>query len=130
MKVRSLVNADRALADQRYGIPRSVSMVDGALFDKLNRVGQKLRKKLQPFGGIQVRKLAVIRIESLLMSRQHQLVVTGDFFQLPPVNKGGEPNFVFEAETWEEAIHKSINLTKVFRQRDESMWRLNRFSLN
>jgi hypothetical protein len=46
--------------------------------------------------------------------------VTGDFFQLPPVNKGGEPNFVFEAETWKEAIHKSINLTKVFRQRDES----------
>ncbi|GHJ87381.1 hypothetical protein NliqN6_3783 [Naganishia liquefaciens] len=78
-----------------------VSMVDGELFDKLNKVGQKLRKKLKPFGGI-------------------QLVVTGDFFQLPPVNKGGEPNFVFEAETWEEAIDKSINLTKVFRQRDET----------
>ncbi|KAI5452107.1 DNA helicase [Naganishia albida] len=82
-----------------------VSMVDGELFDKLNRVGQKLRKKTQPFGGI-------------------QLVVTGDFFQLPPVNKGGEPNFVFEAETWKEAIHKSINLTKVFRQRDETFVRM------
>jgi ATP-dependent exoDNAse (exonuclease V) alpha subunit len=32
-----------------------VSMVDGELFDKLNKVGQKLRKKVQPFGGIQVR---------------------------------------------------------------------------
>lgn len=50
--------------------------------------------------------------------------MTGDFFQLPPVNKGGEPNFVFEAETWKDAIHKSINLSKVFRQRDESESRI------
>ena len=35
-------------------IALSVSMVDGELFDKLNKVGQKLRKKLKPFGGIQV----------------------------------------------------------------------------
>jgi ATP-dependent DNA helicase PIF1 len=58
-----------------------------------------------------------------------QLVVTGDFFQLPPVNKGGEPNFVFEAETWKEAIHKSINLTKVFRQRDESKLNIHQVDL-
>lgn len=61
--------------------------------------------------------------------RRVKLVVTGDFFQLPPVNKGGEPNFVFEAETWKEAIHKSINLTKVFRQRDESELRTERLFL-
>jgi ATP-dependent DNA helicase PIF1 len=103
-------------------------MVDGALFDKLNRVGQKLRKKLQPFGGIQVRGLARFYMDLPIMLSAKQLVVTGDFFQLPPVNKGGEPNFVFEAETWEESIHKSINLTKVFRQRDESTCRLYQFS--
>ena len=32
----------------------SVSMVDGDLFDKLARVGSIIRKKTEPFGGIQV----------------------------------------------------------------------------
>jgi ATP-dependent DNA helicase PIF1 len=31
-----------------------VSMVDGDLFDKLSRIGSMLRKKIEPFGGIQV----------------------------------------------------------------------------
>ena len=31
-------------------------MVDGDLFDKLSRLGSILRKKQEPFGGIQVRK--------------------------------------------------------------------------
>jgi hypothetical protein len=32
----------------------AVSMVDGDLFDKLARIGSILRKKVDPFGGIQV----------------------------------------------------------------------------
>ncbi|KAF8227485.1 hypothetical protein L208DRAFT_293527 [Tricholoma matsutake] len=31
-----------------------VSMVDGDLFDKLSKIGSMLRKKIEPFGGIQV----------------------------------------------------------------------------
>lgn len=38
-------------------------MLDGDLFDKLSIVGKLLRKKPEPFGGIQV-------------------VLTGDFFQV------------------------------------------------
>ena len=39
-----------------FSIPNlsSVSMVDGDLFDKLSMIGSKLRKKIEPFGGIQV----------------------------------------------------------------------------
>ncbi|OJT10895.1 ATP-dependent DNA helicase PIF1 [Trametes pubescens] len=77
-----------------------VSMVDGDLFDKLARIGQIIRKRPEPFGGIQV-------------------VVTGDFFQLPPVMKGsGTVKFAFEGEMWPQTIKKTFNLTKVFRQRD------------
>lgn len=79
-----------------------VSMVDGEMFDKFNKLGQMVRKNPnKPFGGIQV-------------------IVTGDFFQLPPVTKGGQPKFCFDAETWPEAMSLSVNLTKVFRQKDES----------
>ncbi|KAH9857354.1 hypothetical protein C2E23DRAFT_385765 [Lenzites betulinus] len=75
-------------------------MVDGDLFDKLARIGSMIRKRPEPFGAIQV-------------------VVTGDFFQLPPVMKGsGNVKFAFEAEMWAQTIKKTFNLTKVFRQRD------------
>ena len=48
------------------------------------------------------------------------MVVTGDFFQLPPVSKGSTPvRFAFEATAWKETIKRAIKLTKVFRQKDE-----------
>ena len=46
------------------------------------------------------------------------MIVTGDFFQLPPVAKGTEPKFAFEAEYWKKTVKKTFNLTKVFRQSD------------
>lgn len=71
------------------------------MFDKFCKIGQMMRKDQRPFGGIQI-------------------IVTGDFFQLPPVTKGGgQPKFSFEAMTWDETIHMSVNLTRVFRQKDQ-----------
>jgi hypothetical protein len=52
------------------------------------------------------------------VGRPKQLVVTGDFFQLPPVNKGGSAKYAFEAMAWNEAIQATVNLTQVFRQKD------------
>lgn len=49
-----------------------------------------------------------------------QLVVTGDFFQLPPVTKGKEPFFAFESEAWKRCMEHTVNLTQVFRQKDNS----------
>ncbi|KAJ6102790.1 ATP-dependent DNA helicase PIF1 [Penicillium sp. IBT 16267x] len=77
-----------------------VSMVDGDLFDKLEEIARRIRNNGRPFGGI-------------------QLVVTGDFFQLPPVpEKGQEAKFSFSAATWNTTIQHTILLTHVFRQRD------------
>ncbi|KAI0708580.1 hypothetical protein C8Q76DRAFT_579760, partial [Earliella scabrosa] len=46
-------------------------------------------------------------------------VVTGDFFQLPPVTKSGEePFFAFESEAWQKCIDHTITLTQVYRQKD------------
>ena len=49
-----------------------------------------------------------------------QIIVTGDFFQLPPVKKSGPTKFAFEAEMWAETMKHTFNLTKVFRQHDQS----------
>ncbi|KFY26613.1 hypothetical protein V493_03980 [Pseudogymnoascus sp. VKM F-4281 (FW-2241)] len=77
-----------------------VSMVDGELFDKLESIARFIRKNGRPFGGI-------------------QLVVTGDFFQLPPVpDYGKQVKFAFDADTWPTSIHHTIGLTEIFRQRD------------
>lgn len=45
--------------------------------------------------------------------------MTGDFFQLPPVTKGGkEPFFAFQSEAWKSCIEHTVTLTQVFRQKD------------
>lgn len=78
-----------------------ISMVDGELFDKLEEIARTMINKGVPFGGI-------------------QLVVTGDFFQLPPVaGNGQQAKFAFESEAWGKCIDYTIKLEQVFRQRDE-----------
>ena len=78
-----------------------VSMVDGGLFDKLEALARTLRRNERPFGGI-------------------QLVITGDFFQLPPVpDYGREAKFTFESESWNRCVKHTIKLSNVFRQKDQ-----------
>ena len=77
----------------------TVSMIDPALFDKFEKLARLVRNSTKPFGGIQI-------------------VVTGDFFQLPPVSPGGNAQFVFESARWAEVVQHKFNLTQVFRQKD------------
>lgn len=80
-----------------------ISMIDGELFDKLEYVARTVRGPAQTdkvFGGV-------------------QLVVTGDFFQLPPVSpQNADKYFAFEAECWNKCFDMQIELTEVFRQSD------------
>lgn len=78
-----------------------VSMVDGELFDKLEYIARELRRSKEPFGGI-------------------QLVITGDFFQLPPVAGNKVAKFSFEAQSWHSCIHHTVSLQQVFRQKDQT----------
>ncbi len=90
----------------KFLIIDEISMVDGQLFDKLEQVARTIRNNGRPFGGI-------------------QLVVTGDFFQLPPVpDKNSTAKFVFDAVTWNTCIQHTILLTHVFRQKDEHFARM------
>jgi ATP-dependent DNA helicase PIF1 len=82
-----------------------VSMMTPELFEYLNTVGQLLRKSSQPFGGI-------------------QLVLVGDFFQLPPVYKNDdndekkEMRFLFESELWKSMNMPTVVLKEIMRQKD------------
>lgn len=80
-----------------------VSMMSSKLFDILDYIGRKTRKRLdKPFGGI-------------------QLVLSGDFYQLPPVGTHGQPDtsaFCFESENWAKTFDEIILLKTIFRQRD------------
>lgn len=80
-----------------------ISMIEGSFLDKLDYVAKAIRKNQHPFGGIQV-------------------VLTGDFFQLPPVpnRNGPAPLFCFQAHCWNTSIHKTVLLRQVFRQKDDS----------
>jgi len=76
-----------------------ISMMTSDFFDKLSTVASHARNNTLPFGGI-------------------QLVICGDFYQLPPINIR-KNKFAFEAKVWPIAITTSICLTSVFRQNQD-----------
>jgi hypothetical protein len=74
-----------------------ISMIDCDLFDKLDYVARQLKTAGRPFGGL-------------------QLVVCGDFFQLPPVSSGGVVSgkrFAFESLAWKQAVRQTVELKQV-----------------
>ena len=80
-------------------------MVDCEYFKKLEHVARKVRNNEKPFGGI-------------------QLIICGDFFQLPPViskEKEKERRFAFETSCWQRCGLTNIELTQVKRQSDQSL---------
>lgn len=82
-----------------------VSMLDGRMLDALDFIGRALRRKDAPFGGI-------------------QLVLCGDFHQLPPVARDDRFQFAFEAAAWGEAKFEVVQLKDPFRQKDPSFFRI------
>jgi len=87
-----------------------VSMMSAEMFDKLAAIAIGLRRSgLKPFGGL-------------------QLLCVGDFFQLPPVQKGnvpkGQPVFAFQASQWGKTIEETIMLETIFRQSEGAFQRI------
>ncbi|XP_076241392.1 pif1 DNA helicase [Calliopsis andreniformis] len=77
-----------------------ISMVDGDYFDKIEAVARYVRKNERPFGGI-------------------QLILCGDFFQLPPVSgRDRKAKFCFQSNSWEKCVHLNFELQQVHRQKD------------
>ena len=100
-RVRRSRDALERWRDARVLVVDEVSMVDGAFFEALEALARELRRDPRPFGGLQV-------------------VLFGDFFQLPPVGRAGGParRFCFETEAWRRVVRRTFVLRRVYRQRD------------
>lgn len=82
----------------RVLIVDEVSMIPTDFFVKLDAIARRLRNNLgKPFGGI-------------------QMVLSGDFLQLPSIDKRG--GLLFQCSSWKAAITNVIELKTVFRQKD------------
>ncbi|NOY35454.1 MAG: AAA family ATPase [bacterium] len=80
-----------------------VSMLHSFRLDLVDQVCRAVRRDERPFGGIQV-------------------VLCGDFFQLPPISRGGEDaSFVNSSRVWSEMDLKICYLHEQHRHSDSSL---------
>jgi hypothetical protein len=77
-----------------------VSMLSGEVLEMADRVVREVKRSELPFGGMQV-------------------VLVGDFFQLPPVSKRSEVSFAFESPVWRGLNPIPCYLTEQHRQDDK-----------
>jgi len=84
-----------------------VSMLHHFRFDLLDKLARAMKRNDKPFGGMQV-------------------VLCGDFFQLPPVSRPGEPegHFAYHSKIWSEMGLKICYLEEQHRQNDDAFSRI------
>src|SRR3989338_1231958 len=78
-----------------------VSMLHHFRLDLIERICRQMKHNEKPFGGMQV-------------------VLSGDFFQLPPITRGEivESEFAYKAECWKDAKLTICHISEQHRQRD------------
>ena len=80
-----------------------ISMLDGKVLDMVDQVLRTVRQSTEAFGGVQI-------------------IVVGDFFQLPPVTRNGDMmRYAFESRAWENTKPLVCYITEQHRQEDEML---------
>ena len=78
-------------------------MLDGSVLDMVDQVLRLVRQSEEAFGGLQV-------------------ILVGDFFQLPPVTRRGDAmRYAFESNAWNRLRPLVCYLTEQYRQDDEML---------
>jgi len=80
-----------------------VSMLSPNMLDMVDQVCKALRRNTEPFGGLQI-------------------VLSGDFFQLPPIMRGvrsGEEQFADSSRAWRAADIRTCYITEQYRQQSD-----------
>lgn len=93
----------KRIAQTRVLVIDEISMLDARTFAMVDQVLRAVRRSRESFGGIQI-------------------VLVGDFFQLPPIGgRGEEVQFAFSAPLWHELALMTCYLHEQFRQSDSSL---------
>ncbi len=81
-----------------------ISMIHARQLDLINKILRTARGNWEPFGGMQV-------------------VLSGDFFQLPPIakNRDEQVKFVYESQSWKEMNIKICYLSEQYRQDEDTI---------
>jgi len=83
-----------------------ISMITASCFGTIDRILREIKGVSKPFGGV-------------------QLVLVGDFLQLPPVFEKDEPQlFAFESSSWREAELREHILEETFRHSDKKLFNI------
>jgi ATP-dependent DNA helicase PIF1 len=94
-KYKSYYNKIRKL---RVLIIDEISMMDNELFEIISKLLIRIKNIDKPFGGI-------------------QMILVGDFYQLPPINH----NYCFTSDLWNDLNLTSVILTDLIRQKDDNI---------
>lgn len=98
----------RDIGDTAVLIVDEISMFHSKQWEMLDQITKYCRDSNKPFGGLQI-------------------VVCGDFFQLPPVEKdrdSGSKKFCFMSPSWVEANFTVCYLTKQYRQNNDVLTKI------
>ncbi|MFA6797228.1 MAG: AAA family ATPase [Candidatus Paceibacterota bacterium] len=84
-----------------------ISMLHHFRLDLIERIARHLKRNQLPFGGMQI-------------------ILCGDFFQLPPVSRMGEKesHFSYKSETWKKLDLKICYLEEQYRQKDANFLKI------
>ncbi|GAG15886.1 unnamed protein product, partial [marine sediment metagenome] len=96
----------KRFAKTKVLIVDEVSMLHDFRLDMVDAVCKMFKQSLQPFGGMQV-------------------VLCGDFFQLPPINKTGEgASFIDKSQVWQNMGLKICYLDEQYRHCDSALMQI------
>lgn len=106
--IKRIVNDEKIWERIKYCkalIIDEISMLNANRLDMVNAICQTIRQDLRPFGGLQI-------------------VLCGDFFQLPPISIHNEKSFVFDSQAWQDLDLKICYLTEQYRQEEKSFYKI------
>lgn len=106
---RTMFSSRKRLREYEVLILDESSMCSADMFDRIEEMLRSIRGGVRPAGGLQI-------------------VLTGDMFQLPPIETAPSPDdppdafynrgYIFESAAWKACKFTVVLLTKVFRQSD------------
>ncbi|MBD3359246.1 MAG: AAA family ATPase [Candidatus Buchananbacteria bacterium] len=103
-QINEIVNKDYIydnILNTKVLIIDEVSMLHSSQLDLVDKICKTIKNNDEPFGGIQV-------------------ILCGDFFQLPPVSKESDTSeYAFESDIWNNMDLKVCYLTEQYRQNDK-----------